>query len=254
MATAILSGLKSSKYQNCVINVFDIDSQKMHNISGPKVRYCKTIKDLTINSNFIFLAIKPQDIESVLLSINRYITQEKTIVSIAAGISINYIAKRLNRSCNIIRAMPNAPMLVCSGITGICCSDNTEKDVFDTVIDMFRSCSLVEVLPENMMNTVTAISGSGPAYVFLFAKAMIDYATNNRILDNTARNLVCQTLIGSAKLIHESNTDLDKLINSVCSPGGTTAEAMRVFEDRNFYDTIIGAMSACDSRAQELQK
>ena len=125
---------------------------------------------------------------------------------------------------------------------------------FMRVHDIFAASGVVEILPEEQMNTVIAVNGSSPAYVYLFAKALVDYAVQNGIDESAALHLVCKTLEGSAAMLRESGMTADELIKMVSSPGGTTLKAMDALREGKFYETLLQAMEQCTMRANELGK
>lgn len=208
-------------------------------------------KELASLCNLIILAVKPQDIEKVLNEIAGDVTENKTVVSIAAGITLAYLASKL-KTKKLIRVMPNTPALVQEGISVISlCECLTDKDMA-VVKDIFMAVGKVIVLPEKYMNAVTALSGSGPAFIAFFMEALIDAGIKAGLKDN-AFELAVQTLIGTAKLL-ESGMTPEKLREMVTSPKGTTAAGLKVFEEKKLKETVIAAIDAAVNRAEELGK
>ena len=148
--------------------------------------------------------------------------------------------------------MPNTPLLLGCGATALCPSDNISDEDFDFVKRIFSASGVCQVLPENQMNTVISVNGSSPAYIYLFAKAMRDYAIEQGISESSAMELICSTLKGSAEMLTKSGDDVDTLIRKVSSPGGTTLAALDVLDRGGFYENIKEAMAACTKRAGEL--
>jgi pyrroline-5-carboxylate reductase len=172
-----------------------------------------------------------------------------------AGISTAYIADRLpGSSPAVVRIMPNTPIMLGAGATGICANSHTTPAQLQFVKSLLVGASIVCDIPESQMNPSINLNGSSPAYLFLFAKAAVDYAKSEGIDEKIALELFANTMIGSAKMLTESGMDPQTLINMVTSPGGTTLAALRVFEDCGFEKIIAQAMSACTKRAQELGK
>ncbi|MGN0460505.1 MAG: pyrroline-5-carboxylate reductase family protein, partial [Ruminococcus sp.] len=150
--------------------------------------------------------------------------------------------------------MPNTPLLLGKGATALCPSQNISKEDFEIVKDMFALNGTVEVFGEEHMNEIIAVNGSSPAYIYLFAKAMADYAQECGIPYESALNLVVATLEGSAAMLRDSGDSPDTLIKKVSSPGGTTIAALDTLEEYKFYDAVKSAMASCTRRAEELGK
>jgi len=255
MATAIINGmLKNNVTRAENIFVFDLDVNKLNTMKEKGVNACATAVEVVENSRFVVLAVKPQNYAEVIEEIKNAVTAETVMVSIAAGISISYVVSSLIVDCACVRVMPNTPLLLGCGATALCPSENiTERD-FAVVKSMFATSGVVQVLPESQMNTIIAVNGSSPAYVYLFAKAMCDYAQEQGIDANAAMELICATLKGSAEMLMRSGDTPDALIKKVSSPGGTTLAALEVLNNGNFYENIKAAMDACTRRAEELGK
>lgn len=255
MATAIINGMILNKVCNPNdINVFDIDKAKLNIMAEKGVSVCCTAVQAVEDSHIIVLAVKPQNYEEVLNSVRSSVTSDKVFVSIAAGISMGYVTSVLGINCPCVRVMPNTPLLLGCGATAICSSDNIEKSDFDLVYSMFASSGVCRILPEEQMNTVIAVNGSSPAYIYLFAKAMADYAKEQGIDEEAAMELIAATLKGSAEMLLKSGDTPDALIKKVSSPGGTTLAALDTLEKGNFYNNIKEAMNSCTKRAEELGK
>ena len=255
MATAIINGmLKSKEYNPCDIYIFDLDENKKEAMKKNGVSVCKTSIEVLNSSEYVVLAIKPQNYPDVLTEIKDAVENNHVIISIAAGISIEFIKSYISAECDFVRVMPNTPLLLGCGASAICSSANISKDKLDVASKLFSASGIVEFLDEDKMNAVIAVNGSSPAYVYLFAKALLDYSHTQGIDEKSAVNLVCSTLEGSAKMIRESGNTPQELIKAVSSPGGTTLEALKVLEENKFYETLISAMENCTRRANELSK
>lgn len=203
-------------------------------------------------SGIIIIAVKPQNMDEVINEISSAVTEDKTVVSIAAGIKLDYLTSKLNTK-KIVRVMPNTPALVQEGMTVMslceCFSDNT----ISFVREIFMSIGKVITLPEKYMDAVTAVSGSGPAFFALFIEAMIDSAVKLGLSDDDARTLAVQTAIGTAKLL-DTGMSPSKLREMVTSPGGTTAAGLKAFNDKGLMDTVLAAITAARDRSVELGK
>lgn len=255
MATAIIKGLLSQNNGNPeLVNVFDLSVEKCDIIKKMGVNVCKTGVDVMKNSDIIVLAVKPQNYSEVLQELKNDVTPDKTFVSIAAGISIKFVRNSLNCNCPVVRVMPNTPLLLKKGATALCPSDNISDENKQIVYDMFAGSGVCEYISEEHMNEVIAVNGSSPAYIYLFAKAMAEYAENHGIEYNKAMNLICAALEGSAAMLRESGDSADILIEKVSSKGGTTIAALEKFREHGFYEAVQDAMDACTKRAEELGK
>lgn len=255
MATAIIDGmLRNSFLSPDSLYIFDLDSEKMALMKAKGINTEQSGKAVADKCDIIVLAVKPQNYREVLSDIKEAVTDKKVFVSIAAGISTSYVQSELSASCPVVRVMPNTPLLLGKGATALCATENIGKDDFKTVYDMFSLSGTVEILKEDHMNEIISVNGSSPAYVYLFAKAMLDYATQQGIDEKAALNLICATLEGSAEMLRESGSTPDELIEKVSSKGGTTIAALETLRKFNFYEGIKDAMSACTKRAEELGK
>jgi pyrroline-5-carboxylate reductase len=208
--------------------------------------------DVVPASDIIILAIKPQNMEAVLNEIGDLITDEKTVVSIAAGITLSYLQSKL-KTKKLIRVMPNTPALVQDGMSVMSlCECFPDKDIA-VVREIFMSVGKVLVMPEKYMNAVTALSGSGPAFIALFIESMIDAGMKLGLSKDNASELAVQTLIGTAKLL-DTGMSPEKLREMVTSPGGTTAAGLGIFREKGLFDIVDDAIGAAVKRAEELGK
>lgn len=254
MATAIIDGiLRSGALPAENITVFDVIPEKLEIMSKKGVTATACAKEVVTNSDIIVLAVKPQNYAEVLASIKDAVNEKKVIVTIAAGISTDYIAGALGCECPMVRVMPNTPLLLGVGASAVSRRNISDED-FKYVYDMFANGGVVEILDESQMNSVIAVNGSSPAYIYLFAKAMVDYAEKEGIDTSAALRLVCATLKGSAEMLEKSGDTPQELIRKVSSPGGTTLKALEKLEEKDFYNSVIEAMDACTDRANELSK
>lgn len=255
MATAIIKGLIKSNPENTEnIFVYDISEEKLNLMKEQGVSICKDSSDVVKQSDIIVVAVKPQNYQDALAEIKNEVNDEKIIVSIAAGISIAFVRGAVEKECKVVRVMPNTPLLLSKGATALCPSENVSDEEFSPVLEMFSLSGAAEIFTEDYMNTIIAVNGSSPAYVYLFAKAMADYAKENGIDYDKALSLICATLEGSAAMLRESGDDPDTLIKKVSSPGGTTIEALKTLDEYKFYEGIKSAMDSCTKRAFELGK
>ncbi len=255
MATAIINGILKNKAKAPEnILVFDLSAERLELMREKGVVCSASEKELVEESDIIVLAVKPQNYDEVLSEAGTAANDNKIYVSIAAGISIDYVQSRLGIKCPMVRVMPNTPLLLGKGASALCRSDNISDSDFDEVSKMFSLSGDIVVLPESRMNEIIAVNGSSPAYFYLFAEAMVDYAVSVGIDSQTALKLVCKTMEGSAEMLRSSGDSPEALIEKVSSKGGTTIEAMKILNERDVPKAIFDAMAACTRRAQELGK
>ena len=255
MATAILQGiLRSQLYRPDEIAVFDPIEEKRKAFAEQGVLPVESGAQVVEQCRVIVLAVKPQSFEEVLAEIAPRMTPETVIVSIAAGISTQYIARKLGVACKTVRVMPNTPLLLGVGASAMSRTEQVTDEEFAQVQKIFSASGVVAVLPESQMNAVISVNGSSPAYIYLFAKAMLEQAEAYGIDGETALKLIAQTLHGSAEMLLRSGDSPEELIRKVSSPGGTTLKALETLEEFRFEEGIRKAMESCTRRAEELGK
>ena len=198
----------------------------------------------------VIIAVKPQHVPAVAESLRGSGTGR--VLSIAAGVTIDSMESWLDDGTRVIRAMPNTPALVGQGAAGIAGGSATDQGDLDWAQSILESVGIVQVLTEDQLDAVTAVSGSGPAYVFLVAEAMIAAGLSVGLAPDVADALTRQTLLGAATLLSESGEDPAVLRTNVTSPGGTTAEGLRVLEGHGLRTAFAEAISAATARSVEL--
>lgn len=254
MATAIIKGLVAQNGNADNIRVFDVSEEKCALMRELGVTVCDTGAKTAEQSDIIVLAVKPQNYAEVLEGLRPSVTTDKTLVSIAAGISIAYVQKAVGMDCPVVRVMPNTPLLLKKGATALCPSENVSAENKEIVYQMFAGSGVCEYVTEDHMNEIIAVNGSSPAYIYLFAKTVADYAESVGIDREAAMNLICATLEGSAAMLRDSGDTADQLIEKVSSKGGTTIAALEQLRSRGFTEALTEAMKACTNRAEELGK
>lgn len=204
------------------------------------------------NAQCIILAVKPQFYQQVIRQIRDDISAGHLIVSIAPGKTIQWLEECFVKDVKIVRTMPNTPAQVGEGMTGICANAHVTQEELRMVRRIFTSFGKAQVLPETMMEAVVSVSGSSPAYVFLFLEALADAAVADGMPRKMAYEFAAQAVYGSAKMMLETGLHPGELKDMVCSPGGTTIEAVRVLEEKGFRSSIIEAAKACAEKARQL--
>ena len=211
-----------------------------------------TLSELVEKSDYIILCIKPNGFDSLSREIrNIGGFENKVFVSIAAGIRLDSLQKMFP-AARVIRAMPNLALMSDAGMTTVCCMDNIAKQDIEFVSDMFSCSGKCMLVPEKLMDACTAISGSGPAYVFMFIEALADAAVKHGIKRSDAYILASQTVLGSAKMQLDTSAHPAVLKDMVCSPGGTTIEAVCALENSGLRSAVINAVDACAEKSRTM--
>ncbi|MEA5002187.1 MAG: pyrroline-5-carboxylate reductase [Christensenella sp.] len=247
MASAIIKGMQKAGESG--IFVYDKDETKVKAFED--VTACASINELVQAADIIFLCVKPNIIPDVLSGIK---TAGKAFVSIAAGVTDKKLRSYLRVDARIMRIMPNTPLLRGKGAICIQTPNDFTPEESDYIIGIFQSLGIVEFVDGSLMDSVTGVSGSGPAYVYMFIDALAKAGVKNGLEPDLALRLSVQTFEGACAMIRETDDTPEQLIKNVCSPGGTTIEAMKVFEDNNTYKIVEQAVDACVEKSRELSK
>lgn len=252
MAEALIKGVKrqASGVRRDILVSEPREDRKKYLEQTYGIKTFSDNREVVKSCSIIILAVKPQNMETVLDEIADLITEDKTVVSIAAGITLSYLQSKL-KTKKLIRVMPNTPAIVQEGMSVIAlCECFSDKDIA-VVREIFMSIGKVLTLPEKYMNIVTAVSGSGPAFIAFFVDSIIDAAEKIGLPEKYAQELAIQTLIGTAELLKIGMTPT-RLREMVTSPGGTTEAGLKVFEERGFKDIVYDSLYSALKRAEEL--
>ena len=252
MAQAIIGGIITSNFiskENVIAsnpskNKLDIcrDKYGIEIYPGDNISVAK-------KSDILVLAVKPHFYSDVIKEIKDYIKEDVLIVTIAAGVSIDFVEKNFFSNIKVIRTMPNTAALVNESITLLCKNSAVSHDEFALITDMFNSIGKTEIIPEAMIDKTLAIGGSSPALVYMFIEAMADGAVLQGVPRDKAYKIAAQAVLGSAKMVLETNLHPGALKDMVCSPGGTTIEAVYTLEKNNFRGSVIEAVDSCTKKA-----
>lgn len=206
------------------------------------------------NADIIVLAVKPQYMTSVLEGIRGFLTDEQIIITPAVGLTITYYKTQMGNDVRVVRSMPNTPALVLEGMTAYTYSNNEfTSDEKTTVVAFFESFGKAVELPEYLMDEVVPISGSSPAYFFMMLEAMGDAGVLTGLPRKEAYMMAAQSMLGAAQMVLETGEHPGVLKDAVCSPGGTTIEAVKVLEEKGFRSAIIEAMVACYNKTKQFK-
>ena len=256
MGQAIIEGMiASGNYQKENIIVSEVDSKRIESMKEKYgVVFTNNSIEVVKQSDIVILAIKPHTYFNVVHEIKDSIEQDQIIVTIAAGISIAQMESWFTYPTKVVRTMPNTPLMVGEGMTVISGNEEVTVEELELVKQIFQSAGKVEIIEEKYMDAIPAVSGSSPAYVYMFIEALADGAVLQGIPRNQAYKLASQAVLGAAKMVLETNEHPGKLKDQVCSPGGTTIEAVYALEKSGFRGAIIEAMNACTDKAISMQK
>ncbi|MDO5292470.1 MAG: pyrroline-5-carboxylate reductase [bacterium] len=253
MATAIINGIVTNQIVKAEeIIVSDKSGSAAKRVEKYGITAITDNRELVRQSDIIVFAVKPQYIGEVMADIKDLITADKLCISIVAGKTIEWFHEHLTKEIKLVRTMPNTPALVGAGMTGVCANENVTKEDMDEALRILKGFGKAEVVPENLMDVVVSVSGSAPAYVFMFIEAMADAAVADGMPRAQAYEFAAQAVMGSAKLMMETGKHPGELKDMVCSPGGTTIEAVRVLEQKGFRSAVIEAMKSCAEVARNL--
>ena len=235
------------------IIIFDVDKEKLHNLSKDLDVECANSNiDLVNSSKHVLIAVIPQVMDNVLREIDSVITVQHVIISIAAGVSFTHITKIITKPISLIRIMTNTPALVGAAATAIARNENVKEYQIEFVKEIFNSVGMVVELEERHLDAVTGLSGSGPAYMFIIIEALADGGVKMGLPRDIALKLAAQTLLGSAKLLLETNIHPAALKDMVATPGGTTITAIHELESAKIRATLIRAVEAATLKSKSL--
>ena len=254
MAYALIKGLLSNGFDAKNINVSDSHEELLINRQSElKITTYSDNNSLLDNSDIVVFAVKPQVLSIVCLQLKNKVKPNHLFVSIVAGIRGNDINRWLGGNFALVRTMPNTPALFQSGVTGLFANDlvsNQQKELVTSILSSVGECFWVD--DEKLIDAITAISGSGPAYFFLLMQSITQAATALGLDEKTANSLSIQTSLGASLMATKSGKDSKTLRKEVTSPNGTTQAAIESFQDQNFEGIVAAATRAAYDRAREL--
>lgn len=254
MATAIMGGIiKQGKIKAEEIIGSDLSEQGRERVKDA-YGICVTADNLEVASkaDIIVLSVKPQFYLAVIDEIKDAIQEEQIVITIAPGKTLAWLEEQFGKNVKIVRTMPNTPAMVGEGMTAACANAYVTKEELEEVVDILSSFGKTEVVSEHLMDVVVSTSGSSPAYVFMMIEAMADAAVADGMPRAQAYKFAAQAVLGSAKMVLETGKHPGELKDMVCSPGGTTIEAVRILEAKGFRSSIIEAMKACAEMSKNM--
>ena len=254
MGSAIISGVISSGLCSPAdITAADVSRTALDSLSDTlKIATTTDNAEAAKKADILFLSVKPNMFSKVIPGIKDSVSENTLIISIAAGMSVSDIEKLFAKEIKLIRVMPNLNATVGEAMSALCPNKNVDADSLDMAKRIFESIGECEVVDEHLMDAVVAVSGSSPAYAFMFIEALADAAVCEGMPRVQAYKFAAQSLLGSAKLVLESGRHPADLKDAVCSPAGTTIEAVAVLEKEGFRNAIIDAARACAKKNREM--
>lgn len=256
MGGSILGGiLKSKMIDNKHIMASVKSDRSMERVKNEyNVHVTKDSREVAKFSDLVVIGVKPNIYDEVLEEIKDVIDDKKIIITIAAGKTIESVEKIIGNDKKIIRTMPNTPALVGEGMTSLSPNKNISQEELDFVKSLFDSLGKSEVINEDLIHAVIGSSGSSTAYAFMFIEAIADGAVRAGMPRDKAYKFAAQGVLGAAKMVLETDKHPGQLKDMVCSPGGTTIEAVKVLEEEKFRGAVLKAIDACVNKSIEMSK
>ncbi len=255
MGEALIKGILHARLvPSGNIYASDMDLAKLKTLETDlSINTCKENCDAVVNSDIIIIAVKPQIVPAVLNEIKSSI-KNQLIISIAAGVTIDTYEKNLPRGTKVVRVMPNIAATVKEAASAISPGSAVSKEDMAIAGNIFSAIGKTVTVQENLMDAVTGLSGSGPAYIFMIIEALADGGVHEGLDRNTAKLLAAQTVLGAAKMVLEGGSHTGELKDMVTSPGGTTIRGLRVMEEQGVRIAMMNAVIAACERSKELGK
>ena len=203
-------------------------------------------------ADVVLLSVKPQFYADVISGIKDKIRPDQIVITIAPGKTLSWLAEQFGKDVKIVRCMPNTPAMVGEGMTAVCPNEHLTEDEIAYVKSLLESFSRAEIVPERLMDVVTAVSGSSPAYVFMLIEAMADAAVSGGMPRKQAYQFAAQALLGSAKMVLETGVHPGELKDMVCSPAGSTIEGVRILEQNGFRSAVFEALNGAAEKGKKM--
>ncbi len=254
MAEALIKGLlKASFIDPRNIWASDVRNERLDYLKGLyKIKTTTDNSEAVQKADIVILAVKPQILSKVVRGIIDVLDESKLVISIAAGVSISKIQKVGDRKLRIIRAMPNTPALVQAGATALTYSENASQEDIKIAKQIFDAVGKTVIVDEDLIDAVTGLSGSGPAYIFLIIDSLADAGVKMGLSRDVSMTLSVQTVLGAAKLVIETGKHPGQLKDMVTSPGGTAISGLHTLEEGGLRTTMINAVEVATLRSKEL--
>ncbi|MCL1964873.1 MAG: pyrroline-5-carboxylate reductase [Firmicutes bacterium] len=254
MASALMRGMISGGMSPADLTAFDISQARMDAARELGVQTAGSAAQLARQAGTIVLAVKPKDTKALLEQLSKEVEAMGDILSIVTGWTQAMLAQALPKAAGIVRAMPNTPALVGEGVIAMAANHTIEPARFEALSRALSACGRVAVVPEALFDAVTGICGSGPAYAYLFIEALADAGVRHGLPRDLAYTLASQTMVGAGRMVLETGEHPAALKDAVCSPGGTTIEAVYALEKGGLRAGVMDAVDACVRKVRGLEK
>lgn len=255
MASAMIRGMMSTgTYQGEEVVLYNRTAEKANRIAGeyPGITVASSEAEAASLAKYIVLGVKPYQYQEVIEKVKEVLTADHVVITIAAGISIEGVRYWFGDEVKVVRTMPNTPAQVGAAMTAVTFSDKIEASEKSWALEFLNSFGVVEVIDEKMMDSVPAISGSAPAYMFQLIEAMADEGVRQGFQREQAYRMAAQAMMGAGKMVLETGLHPAVLKDQVTSPGGTTIEALKTLEEKGFRAAIMGAMASCTQKTAQM--
>ena len=220
----------------------------------PGIRTTTSNPEAVKDASVVVLAVKPQMALHVITEIREIVSDETLVISVLAGVTTQSLQENFGRDLQVVRTMPNTPAMVDEGATAICSGDHAGEEAISVARAMFEAVGTVEIVPEYLMDAITGLSGSGPAYIYMVIEALTDAGVKQGIPRPTAARLSAQTVFGAAKLVIDTEKHPAILRDEVTTPGGTTISAIAELESHGLRTMLINAVATATARSKELSE
>lgn len=254
MGSAMIKGM----LQNNSISSSNIYVSDHHEYNFEKIKDCHvhtTLNNKVVAqmSDVLFLSVKPYVYETVIQEIKEDVKENVIIVVIAAGKTLAQVQQLFQRNIKIVKAMPNTPAMVLEAMSALCANEFVSKEECEQIVSLFQCFGKAQIIEEKHMDAITAISGSSPAYVYIMIEAMADAGVKYGLNRKQAYVFASQAVLGAAKMVLETSKHPGQLKDEVCSPQGTTIEAVAKLEETGFRHSLIAAMDACFEKSKKMK-
>lgn len=256
MGGSILKGyVKAKPDQAENVYVYNHHQEKAEALAAQwKVQAAASIEELVQQCDIVLMAVKPYTFAEIMPQVAMHMDESKALVSIAAGITIEYLESVLPEKTPVVRIMPNTPALVGEAMSSVSPNSYVTEAILEAVLELFRSVGRAEVTAESMIDAVIGVSGSSPAYVYMFMEALADGAVMEGMPRSQAYQFAAQAVLGAAKMLLETGLHPGELKDQVCSPGGTTIAAVAALEESGFRSAVIKAVHTSAEKSREMSK
>lgn len=254
MASAIMGGIIKNQIipANEIIGA-DVFAPGRERVKGQfRIHVTDSNREVVEKAEVIILSVKPQFYADVIHEIRNQIRDEQIIITIAPGKTLSWLEEQFGKPVKIVRTMPNTPAMVGAGMTAACPNEYMTEAEIGYVLTLLESFGRVEIIPERLMDVVVSVSGSSPAYIFMLIEAMADAAVSGGMPRAQAYQFAAQAVMGSAKMVLDTGKHPGELKDMVCSPAGTTIEAVRTLEECGFRSAVIEAMKVCEDVSKNM--